>query len=237
MKEIRGVTLDFYQTLVRHRTGKGRGASFVEYLAGRGLSSQPWEHRALYDVFEFYADAYRPGLSTDQEDTLWIGFTERLFARLRVSGPSRVTPETHAAAVRELMGPSCLALFDDVIPTLQWLRHRNLPAGIVSNWQRGLIHFCRELGILHYVQFVLASAEVRYEKPDRRIFEMAIGEMQLAPEQILHVGDHPVEDAQAAMDAGMNAALLVRNGTASVPGATSITSLSEIPGLIAAPNG
>lgn len=230
--EIYAVTLDFYQTLVRHRTGEGRGASLVQYLARNGLTSQPWRHRVLYDVFEFYGAQFRPDFSPDEDLGFWAEFTERLFSRLAVSGPNGVKPEAHAQAVRDLMGPSCLALFEDVEPTLEWLARRHLPVGIVSNWQCGLSHFCRELGILDSVRFVLASAEVGWEKPDRRIFELATEKMQVAPAGILHVGDHPVEDARASLDAGMQAALLVRSGSASAPGSVSISSLTTLRSLI-----
>lgn len=209
MDAIRGVTLDFYLTLVHHR-GAGRGASLMDYLAERGLSSAPWEHQVLYDVFEFYGEAYRPGGSAAEHRRFWCEFTGRLFRRLDVSGAGSDRPRDHAEAVRRLLGPSSLRVFDDAPALLDWLGRSGTPVGIVSNWQCGLEHFCRELGLLRHVDFVIASAEVGAAKPDRRIFRLAVERLGLPARAVIHVGDHPLEDAQGATEAGLRAALLAR---------------------------
>lgn len=103
---------------------------------------------------------------------------------------------------------------------------------MISNWQCGLTHFCRELGILPYLDFVLASAEIGCEKPDPRIFELAIRRHGLPPASILHVGDHASEDAHGALAAGMQAALLTRNGSVPLPGIPALHSLAELPALL-----
>ena len=52
------------------------------------------------------------------------------------------------------------------------------------------------------------SAELGAEKPSRRVFELVQVQIKVAPENILHVGDNPIEDVQGALDAGWNAALV-----------------------------
>ena len=104
--------------------------------------------------------------------------------------------------------------------------------GIVSNWQRGLSHFCRELGLLERVDFVVASAEVGLEKPDRRIFELAARRMGLAPEAMLHVGDHPIEDVDGAREAGLSALLLTRDAPEPVAGSDGMPQPGELPALL-----
>jgi HAD superfamily hydrolase (TIGR01549 family) len=232
MERIRGVTFDFYMTLARHGTGQGRGASLMEYFGGLGLSSKTWEHQVLYDVFEDYGETYRPDSTPEEHRRFWTRFTSRLFARLEVTGAGSECPEAHAESVRRLMGPSCLHVFDDVIPTLEWVKRQGMPLGILSNWQRGLAHFCRELGLLEHVDFVIASAEVGSEKPDRRIFELAIQRMGLPAQTVIHVGDHPVEDVQGAFEAGIRPVLLARDGESRLPGVDIVHTLGELPALI-----
>ena len=42
-------------------TGRNQSrTSFETYLASRGLKADPWDRRILYDVFDYYVDAYRP---------------------------------------------------------------------------------------------------------------------------------------------------------------------------------
>jgi HAD superfamily hydrolase (TIGR01549 family) len=228
MSEIRGITLDFYQTLVRHRTGQGRGAALMEYLADEGLPADPWEHQVLYDVFDFYGRTFRSGLTAAEEQKFWRRFAERLFRRLNVGGAEPVSAAEHAEAVRQLLGPSSLALYEDVLPALEWLQGSGLRKGIVSNWQRGLSHFLRELGVLDYFDFVVVSAEVGYQKPDTRMFQIASERMGLEPGEILHVGDNPVQDVAAATESGFHALHLVRDDSTEVPAPPVIASLAEL---------
>ena len=230
MAKSRGITLDFYQTLVRHRTGGGRGAALMEYLAAEGLPADAWEHQVLYDVFAFYGEAFRSDFTAAETGAFWVQFTERLFHRLQVGGKETPPAALHAEAVRELLGPSSLVLYEDVLPTLEWLRGSGMRKGIVSNWQRGLSHFCRELGILDYFDFVIVSAEVGFQKPDVRMFEIASERMGLAPGQILHIGDNPVQDVGAALACGFQTLHLVREDSTEVPSPPTIRSLAELLG-------
>jgi putative hydrolase of the HAD superfamily len=229
MSGVRGVTFDFYETLAHHGAGRGRGACLMDYFSEQGLTALPWEHRVLYDVFEYYGEAYRPDAPRDEARDFWVEFAARLFDRLGVRG---ARPEPHAEAVRRLLGAESLRVYDDAPPVLDWLRRRRIPVGIVSNWQRGLSHFCRELGLLERVDFVVASAEVGLEKPDRRIFELAARRMGLAPEAMIHVGDHPIEDVGGAREAGFSALLLTRDTAEPPSGSDGFRSLSELPARV-----
>ncbi len=228
MENSRGITLDFYQTLVRHRTGKGRGAELMEYLAVEGLPADPWEHKVLYDVFDFYGEAFRSDFTAAEEEDFWVQLTERLFRRLHVGGKQMPSPALHGEAVRALLGPKSLVPYEDVPPMLKWLQRGGTRIGVVSNWQRGLSHFCRELGILDYFDFVVVSAEVGFQKPDIQMFEIAAERMGLAPGQILHIGDHPEQDVGAARACGYQTLHLVREDSTEVPSPPTIRSLEEL---------
>ncbi len=134
--------------------------------------------------------------------------------------------------MRERLGPSSLHVFEDVVPALESLKRRGLPVGIVSNWQCGLELFCEELGLRRYVDFVISSAEVGFEKPERRIFELALAKLGLPAESVVHVGDHPVEDYRGAREAGLGALLLLRGPGAHPEDFETLRDLSELPDLL-----
>lgn len=232
MPQILGVTLDFYQTLVRHRAGSGRGAALMEYLAAEGLAADPWEHKVLYDAFEFYGSDFRPNFTAAETKTFWEQFTDRLFDRIHVRGAEPVSAAAHADAVSQLMGPPSLALYDDVMPTLEWLKSSGLRKGIVSNWQKGLSHFCRELGILDYMDFVVVSAEVGFQKPDVQMFEIASQRLGLPPQNILHIGDNPIQDVAAALSSGFQCVHLMREDSVETPVEPVIASLREVAPIV-----
>ncbi len=214
MSEIRGITFDFYLTLVRHGTGRGRGPAMMEYFAENDLETDLWEHQVLYDIFEFYGEHYRSEATREDRDRFWIEFTRVLFDRLEMEGSGSDRPEEHAGAVCELLGPASLHVFEDAVPALEWAKRHGLGVGIVSNWQCGLGHFCEELGLRRHVDFVISSAEVGCAKPDPRIFQLALRALELPAEAVVHVGDHPLEDAGGARDAGLHPILLARTPVA-----------------------
>lgn len=229
---VDGITFDFYNTLVRHRTGQGRGASLMDYLEGHGLESDPWEHQVLYDVFEPHALEYPLGGSPREKQTYLERFAERVFRRLNVRAAVGAAAE-HAAAVWKRLGPGAFAVFPEVQEVLRGLRARGLRLAVVSNWQCGLGYFCTELGLGGRFDHVLASAEVGAAKPDPAIFADACDRLGLPPKRALHVGDSPIDDVQGATEAGLQA-ILLRRGRADEPEAAPVTigSLKELPPLL-----
>jgi HAD superfamily hydrolase (TIGR01509 family) len=57
----------------------------------------------------------------------------------------------------------------------------------------------------------VVSALVGYEKPHPAIFNIALEQTGLLPEEVLYIGDDPFLDYQAAQKAGLKALHLDRN--------------------------
>lgn len=102
------------------------------------------------------------------------------------------------------------ALYPDVMPTLHALRQRGLRLAIVSNWDASLQSHCDELGLTPLFDAIVGSQAVGYEKPNPRIFEIALERMQAAPEHVVHIGDIYVSDVVGARRAGITPILLDR---------------------------
>jgi HAD superfamily hydrolase (TIGR01549 family) len=225
---IEAVTFDFFQTLVFHRLGLGgRGRTLVEYLASQGLETRPWEHRMLYDIFEPHAREYSPQDPVDRKQAYFVRVAERVFACLGVTGGIG-EPARHAARIWELIGPSSLEVYPDVVDSLSRLRRARYRMAIVSNWQCGLAHFCAELGIGRFFEHVIASAEVGHEKPDRAIFDEAASRLGVPHHRIVHVGDSLVDDWEGARAAGLHALLLDRAGDPDDPRADVVHGLGSV---------
>ncbi len=47
------------------------------------------------------------------------------------------------------------------------------------------------------------ESEAGIKKPDPAIFEMAIKQLNLSPNQCIYIGDHPVNDIEGAAKVGM----------------------------------
>ncbi|MEJ2206975.1 MAG: HAD-IA family hydrolase [Gemmatimonadota bacterium] len=229
---VDAVTLDFYQTLVFHRDGRGRGRVLMEYLERQGLEPAPWEHQILYDVFGHHDEAYSPHGSPEEKRAYRTALAGRVFERMGIRLASAAVG-AHADALWQILGPASLEVFPDVIETLQALRARGLPLAVVSNWQSGLPHFCTELGLGSFLDHVLASGDLGVEKPDTGIFLEACERLGVPPERTLHVGDTYLDDYVGATSAGFQVVLIDRFGGAQPGDAPTIrdfTALLELVG-------
>lgn len=105
--------------------------------------------------------------------------------------------------------PSTFALFSGAIELLESLRRRGLAVGIVSNWSQRLPGILDGIGVSARVDFVLASAIERVEKPAPEIFLRACARAGVRPAEALHAGDHLEKDVAGALRAGLLAIQVV----------------------------
>ncbi|MCS7276210.1 MAG: HAD-IA family hydrolase [Dehalococcoidia bacterium] len=97
-------------------------------------------------------------------------------------------------------------LFPDVIPTLEQLKARGFRLGAVTNRGWSGPRFWRELddlGLAPFFETVAVSCEVGYLKPHPRIFQVALEDMGLRPEETAMVGDSLRADVAGARALGM----------------------------------
>jgi putative hydrolase of the HAD superfamily len=95
---------------------------------------------------------------------------------------------------------------------LRALATRRTIVGVISNWSEPLERILAGLGISGELDFVLASAVERCEKPERAIFERALSRAGVAPERAVHCGDDLDRDVRGARALGILPVLLDRRG-------------------------
>ena len=106
--------------------------------------------------------------------------------------------------------------YPDARATLQELTRRGLRVGMFSNADDdGLVQNCvARLGFAPYLKPALSSAMPhRLRKPDPRALHLISDEWQIAPSEIVMVGDSPQYDILGAHRAGMRALLIERGGS------------------------
>lgn len=162
----------------------------------------------------------------------WFSFyVERIFHDyLGVSKPD-------LAAVREELfsrfaAPDTFRLHPGARELLAALRARGLRAGIVSNWSDRLPGLIERLGLRDLLDFVLASAIERAEKPEPAIFERALARAGVEPASALHAGDDLEKDVLGPRRLGMRSVLVdhagASNGSDPGPRVRSLFELSEL---------
>lgn len=79
---------------------------------------------------------------------------------------------------------------------------------VVSNSDGRASHHLRRSEVLDGLEFVVDSHLVGVEKPDPRIFHLALGRLGVAPARALYVGDIRSVDEEGSRAAGMHFALI-----------------------------
>ncbi|WP_110933237.1 HAD family hydrolase [Paenibacillus bouchesdurhonensis] len=97
----------------------------------------------------------------------------------------------------------CAILMDRAREVITHFRKKYTMA-LITNGQTLIQHGkINQLGIRDDFDLIIVSEEAGVKKPNPRIFEMAIEELQLKPEECVYIGDHPINDIEGAARIGM----------------------------------
>ena len=101
-------------------------------------------------------------------------------------------------------------VFPDVAPALAAFQERGLVVGAVSNWVWQLPELLHALDLVKQFDFIAASSRVGFEKPHPEIFNWALDQAKVSPDEAVHVGDHLDADVAGAQGVGIHAVLIDR---------------------------
>ena len=97
-------------------------------------------------------------------------------------------------------------IFKETVPLLKELRAKGIKTGVITNGPSVLQHTKLDnSGLLPYCDIVVVSGDINIHKPDAAIFIYTADKLGLKAEECLYVGDHPVNDIEGALGAGMKA--------------------------------
>jgi putative hydrolase of the HAD superfamily len=129
--------------------------------------------------------------------------------------------------------PGVIRPYPEVVEIVGTLRQQGYRLGIVSNWSWNLRERVAQVALDGFFEIVWASAYAGCNKPHPDIFRQALAQMGIAPNRALYVGDNYRHDVVGARNAGLQAVLLDRDGTADDPDCPVISDLWGLFGLLA----
>ena len=130
---------------------------------------------------------------------------------------------------------------ENAAESLARLKSMNLQLAVVSNHhnRESLVGHLGSLRLSSYFSAVLASSQMRFRKPDPRIFERCLSLLKARGHEAIYVGDSPEYDSKGAKMAGMRSILVVddlagahTSGPISSDSDFVIRDLNEIPGIV-----
>ncbi len=231
---VKAVFFDFYKTLAVW--GQQSFEASLKKIAERYRFEINWE-RYETAVKNLFVDTPLPNLDTNYllESVITTMMRECEFVReLGVQEHVEQIAWELLQSGHPLFAASNAKLYDDVVPTLRYLRDEGFKLAIVSNWDTPLDPLTERLGIADYFDAITASHDmrVRSAKPDPHIFEYTLSAVGVSAAEAVHVGDTYQADIVGAQGVGIRPIFLDRDGTQTGRWDEMIQSLSELPELL-----
>ena len=230
---LRAVLFDVGETLVHPAPSFPELFSVV--VAAEGHARSP---EAVIDasraVFHRFSEAARDvelwTTSPERSARFWKSVYERMLGELDIPDDGHLSDVLYAT----FTDPANYELFDDVEPALDELEAAGLVLAIVSNFEAWLEDLLGRLGVRDRFGVRVISGREGVEKPDLRIFELALERLSIEAADAMYVGDNPEFDVVPAATLGMTPVLIDRRGRYLDAEGTRIADLRELPGLVRA---
>ena len=230
--KIKAVLFDLYGTLVGFEPSRFVIQSQVAkkynlFLTEAGVSNGYF----LADKFMAEQNAVNPIRSMS------IVEKEEFFARyeqLVLSGDElEVELSLCKKIFKELQNiPYSMVLYHDVIPTLNALRELNFKLGLISNMDKLGSEILDEFNLSSYVDVCVTSKEAKVEKPNSKIFDLALSKLNVDARSSIYIGDQILSDIEGAKNSKMLPILIDRESSHTDYKGQKITDLSQLIDLL-----
>ena len=224
---FRAVFFDVGETLVH--PSPSFPELFASVLAREGHARDPEEIvAASRTVFQRFSEASRDRelwtTSPERSERFWKDVYGRMLRSLAVPAGNGLPDVLY----RTFTDPASYALFEDVGPVLDALAASDIPTGIVSNFEAWLEDLLRRLGVRDRFPVRAISGIEGIEKPDLRLFELALARAGVVAGDAVYVGDNPEFDVDPPRRLGMTPILIDRRGRFPDADAPTIADLRDL---------
>ena len=212
---IKVVFFDAAGTLFRVKGSVGD--VYLQYAAKYGV---PRSHDMVTKVNQAFRDAFRqappPIFAVEQPEKLkqcerlwWFDIVHAVFYRVGMfEGFDDYFDEVYEAFGRA----EAWEIYPEVPEVLQQLRSQGYEMGVISNFDTRFFDIVRALRLEHLFDSITISSIAGSAKPSPQIFQHALDQHVVEPEEAVHVGDDLKEDFEGATDVGLSGVLLDREG-------------------------
>lgn len=212
MARIRLITFDATNTLFRVRGSVGEIYCQVALKYGIKMDAKVVDE-CFKAAFKRYNDEFpnfgaKAGLSSQKwwQDVIGCSLNQLI--------PTETLENMSSYLYAEFINKGNWEIYKDTVPVLKSFQNRRIKLGVVSNFDERLSLIMRNLDLDKYFDFILPSRQTKWYKPMKQIFNhAALMVDKCPPSQVIHVGDNFELDYLAALHAGLDGYLLLRQPT------------------------
>jgi HAD superfamily hydrolase (TIGR01509 family) len=191
--ELDAVTVDAFRTLVELADPV---PALNRALARRGQERDTETTRRAFEAeVAYYVERAHEGRDFDSLLALRTDCA-------RVFLEAAEAPLAPADFVEDFIGAFEFRTLPGAEPALRKLRSAGLALACVANWDVSLEDYLGRAGVARFFDAVVSAAEAGAQKPDPRVFKIALERLGVAPERTLHIGDDGA-DRDGARAAGL----------------------------------
>lgn len=166
--------------------------------------------------------------SAERSRAFWLSVYGRMLGAVGLPGSDGLRAALYAAFTDR----SNYALFDDVRPVLERLAADGYVLGLVSNFEAWLDDLLVDLGVRDAFAVRVISGIEGVEKPDPRIYRLALDRSHVRAGDAAYVGDSPEFDVDPPAALGMFPVLIDRRGRHPDHVGARVTHLGELPEIL-----
>jgi putative hydrolase of the HAD superfamily len=166
--------------------------------------------------------------SAERSRAFWSSIYESFLGELGIEWTERLAEHLYAT----FTDLSNYRLFPDALGALGALDERGVQLGLVSNFEEWLELLLEKLDLLRFFDVRVISGIEGVEKPDPKIFRLALDRAGVEAGESVYVGDNVHFDVEPAAEVGMRPVLIDRRGRYPDHEGVRITSLSELPEVL-----
>jgi putative hydrolase of the HAD superfamily len=229
---FRAVFFDVGETLVHPRPSYPELFARVVADAGHPRSAEDVTDASRVVLRRFSEAARDRSLwttSPERSRAFWTSVYEHMLQRLGLPTDDGLADTLYGAFTDR----SNYELFEDVAPTIDALEPDVEVLGIVSNFEAWLDELLVDLGVRDRFAVRVISGLEGIEKPDPRIYELAMERAGVRPDESAYVGDNPEFDVDPPAALGMFPVLVDRRGRHPAFEGVRITDLRDLAGALA----
>jgi putative hydrolase of the HAD superfamily len=209
---FKGVFFDLYGTLLVYGDMRAGWADwlteFYERLTANGLSMSK-------DAFAQRCDGFFSRSVPASEDDGLTLYERRIQTLAKELGVDLGEVQTQKTADATATAWEQYVTLDPEAKKVLTALRQSRTVGLISNHDHPphVYLLLSRLRLAGFFDVVVISGEVGVQKPDPRIFEMAVRQVKLQPREVVYIGDTS-GDVHGALDAGLCPILIRREGSA-----------------------